>query len=68
MEKKRLDDKQISNEVSTIIDEFVTTSKKAVRAFFNLMVERTAQTAEDVVDKKIDKLKHKINERDTYEK
>jgi len=64
MEEKRLSDKQMSNEVKTIIDDVVNTGKKAVRSFFNLMVERTAQTANDLVDKKVDCIKHKINKKE----
>ena len=67
MEKKekRLSDEEMSNQIVTIIDEVVKNGKKAVRSLFNLMVERTAQTAEDVVDKGIDDIKQKINERES---
>lgn len=67
MEKKekRLSDKEMSNQVVTIIDEVVKNGKKAVRSLFNLMIERTAQTAEDLVDKGIDDIKQKINERES---
>ena len=68
MEEKRITDKQMSSEVKTILDEIVTTGKKAARSFLNLMVERTSQTANDLVDKKVDCLKQKINEKDTDEK
>jgi len=67
MEKKekRLSDEEMSNQVVTIIDEVVKNGKKAVRSLFNLMIERTAQTAEDLVDKGIDDIKQKINERES---
>jgi len=65
MEEKRLSDKEMSNQVETIIDDLVSNGKKAVRSFFNLMVNRTAQTAEDLVDKGIGNLKQKINERES---
>ncbi len=67
MEKKekRLNDEEMSNQIVTIIDEVVKNGKKAIRSLFNLMVERTAQTAEDLVDKGIDDIKQKINERES---
>lgn len=67
MEKKekRLSDEEMSNQVGTIIDEVVKSGKKAVRSLFNLMVERTAQTAENLVDKGVDDIKQKINERES---
>ncbi len=65
MEEKQLSDKEMSNQVKTIIDELVKNGKKTVRSFFNLMVERTAQTAENLVDKGVDNLKQKINERES---
>lgn len=67
MEKKekRLNDEEMSNQIVTIIDEVVKNGKKAVRSLFNLMVERTAQTTEDLVDKGIDDIKQKINERES---
>jgi len=64
MEKKRLTDKDMSKELGGIIDEVVVQGKKAVRSLFDLMVERTAQTANDIVDKRVDGLKQKINESD----
>jgi len=67
MEKKRLTDKDMSKELGGIIDEVVVQGKKAVRSLFDLMVERTAQTANDIVDKRVDGLKQKINESDTDE-
>ena len=60
MEEKRLSDKEMSNQVGDIIDEVVKTSKKIARSFFDLMVERTAQSANDLVDKKVDGLKDKL--------
>ncbi len=67
MEKKekRLSDKEMSNQIVTIIDEVVKNGKKAIRSLFNLMVERTAQTAEDLLDKGVDDIKQKINERES---
>ena len=65
MEEKRLSDKEMSNQVETIIDDLVNNGKKAVRSFFNLMVNRTAQKTEDLVDKGIGNLKQKINERES---
>jgi len=65
MEEKRLNDKEISDRVKTIIDELVKNGKKTIRSFYNLMVERTAQKAEDLVDKGVNDLKQKINERES---
>ncbi len=67
MEKKekRLSDKEMSNQIVKIIDEVVKNGKKAIRSLFNLMVERTSQTAEDLLDKGVDDIKQKINERES---
>jgi len=62
MEEKRLSDKEMSNQVGDIIDEVVKSGKKIVRSFFDLMVERTAQSANDLVDKKVDGLKGKLED------
>lgn len=67
MEEKRLSDKEMSNQVGVIIDEVVKSGKKVVRSFFNLMVERTAQSANDLVDKKVDGLKEKMKGTDGQE-
>ena len=64
MEEKRLSDKEMSNQVGDIIDEVVKSGKKIARSFFDLMVERTAQSANDLVDKKVDGLKGKLKESD----
>ena len=65
MEEKRLSDKEMSNQVGTIIDDVVKNGKKAVRSLFNLMVERTAQTAENLIDKSVNNIKQKIHERES---
>ncbi|MCK5617688.1 hypothetical protein KAR91_88305 [Candidatus Pacearchaeota archaeon] len=61
MEEKQLNDKEMSNQVKTIIDEVVKSGKGAVGSFFNLMVKKTTQTASDLVDKGVNDLKQKIN-------
>ncbi len=63
-EKQRLTDKDMSARVGMIIDELMSSGKKAARSVLDLMVERTAQTADAMVDKKVDKIKQKLNERD----
>ncbi len=63
-EKQRLTDEKMSTQVGTIIDDLISSGKKAARSVLDLMVERTAQTADDIVDKKVDKIKQKLNERD----
>ena len=67
MEEKRLSDKEMSNQVGDIIDEVVKSGKKIARSFFDLMVERTAQSANDLVDKKVDGLKDKMKGSDGQE-
>ena len=67
MEEKRLSDKEMSNQVGDIIDEVVKSGKKIARSFFDLMVERTAQSANDLLDKKVDGLKDKMKGSDGQE-
>ncbi len=62
-EKQKITDKQMSNQVGSIIDDLANAGKKAVRKFFNLMVERTSDTTDDLVDKGVDKIKHKIDKK-----
>ncbi len=62
MEKKRLSDEEMSNQVTTLIDNVVKCCKETVSSFFNLMVKRTEQTASDLVDKGVDNIKQKIEE------
>lgn len=64
MEKKRLSNEEMSDQVGTLIDDVVKCCKDAVKSFFSLMVERTEQTASDLVDKGVDNLKEKIIERE----
>lgn len=61
--ENKLTDEKITKEVGTIIDELAAAGKKAVGRFFNLMVERTADTASDLTDKGVEKLKQKIDEK-----
>ncbi len=65
MEEKRLTDEKMSKEVGGIIEQLVISGKKAARGFFDLMVQRTAQSASDLVDKKVNDLTDKIKERDS---
>lgn len=61
--KERLTDEKITSEVGSILDDLAKAGKKAIRSFFNLMVERTADTASDFADKGVDSLKQKIDEK-----
>jgi hypothetical protein len=63
MEKERLTDEKITSGVGTIIDDLAKAAKQAIGQFFNMMVERTADTASDLADKGVDKLKEKIGEK-----
>ncbi len=65
MEKKRLSDEELSNQVGTLIDNIVKCCKESVKSFFSIMVKRTEETASDLVDKGVDNLKQKINERES---
>ena len=67
MEEKQLNDKEMSDQVETIIDEVVKSGKEAVGSFFNLMVKKTTQTASELVDKGVDGIKQKISEREPDE-
>lgn len=60
MERSRLNDEQIKSRIGEIIDDLTIAVKKAARGVFDLMVEKTADSAEDLVDKGVDNLKHKI--------
>ncbi len=68
MEQKRVTDEQIVNQVGGIIDTLAEAGKKAVRQFFDLMVERTVDTANNLTDKGVDKLKQKIDETGSHDK
>lgn len=65
MDEKRITDNEMSDKVGSIIDEVLIVGKKAARSIFDLMVERTAQTAGDLVDKKVETLKDKLSERES---
>ena len=41
MEKKRLNNEEMSEQVGSLIDDVVKCCKEAVKSFFSLMVERT---------------------------
>lgn len=60
-EKPNLDDKQVKSEVTVIIDDLTKSVKKAARGVLNLMVEKIADSAENLVDKGADNLKKKID-------
>jgi len=61
-------DEELQEKVGNIIDELVVAVKKTSRQIFDLMVERTADTADELVDKGVETLKKKIDkEGDTNE-
>ncbi len=64
-ENKKVTDKEMAKSVGGIIDNVLITGKKAARDFFNLMVERTSDTVSDLADKGVDKLKQKIEEKES---
>lgn len=68
MEKKRLSDKEMTDQLNSVIDGLVESVKKASRQVFDLMVERTAQTTSEVVDEQVGRLKEKMKEKDYHEK
>lgn len=68
MEKEQVTDKQMGNQVGSIIESLAEAGKKAVRQFFELMVERTADTACNLTDQGVEKLKNKIDETGSHDK
>ena len=68
MEKEQVTDKQMATQVGGIIDSLAEAGKKAVGQFFNLMVERTADTASNLADKGVEKIKKKIDETGSHDK
>ena len=60
MEKQTVSDQQVQSKIGEIIDDLSVAVKKAARGVFDLMVERTADSAESLVDKGVDNLKQKI--------
>jgi hypothetical protein len=67
MEEKRLSEKEVSDRIGNVIDDVVQAIKKASKDVFNLMVETTAETASDLIDKKVGCLKQKIKEKEKNE-
>jgi len=67
-ENQKITNEQITGQVGSIIDELASAGKKAIRSFFNLMVERTADTAGDLADKGVDKLKQTIDKKVSNDK
>lgn len=64
MEEKKVSNEKISEKLGIVIDDVIKTVKKASRDIFDLMVEITADTANEVVDKKVDCIKQKIKEKE----
>lgn len=61
MEKNnRIMDEQTQEKFAEILDELAGAVKKAGRAVFDLMVEKTADSAEDLVDKGVDNIKEMV--------
>lgn len=60
MEKQNVNDEQVQRKIGEIIDDLSVAVKKAARGVFDLMVEKTADSAEELVDKGVDNLKQKI--------
>lgn len=60
MGKQIVSDKEVQTKIGEILDDLAVAVKKAARGVFDLMVEKTANSAENVVDKGVDNLKQKI--------
>ena len=63
MDKKILTDEELNEKASELIDNVVKAGKENAKLLLNLIVEKTAQSAEKIFDKNILKLKQKIKER-----
>jgi len=63
--KKKLTNKEVKKQIKIIIDDIATTGKKSIRSLIKLMVERTANTADEIVDKGVDKKKIKIDKKES---
>ncbi len=62
-EKDKLTDDQMKSQISNVIDELASAGKQAIRSVFDLMVTRTADTASDLADKGVEKLKQTIDKK-----
>jgi len=60
MDKKRLTNDKMTEEFSSVIDDLIIAIKVSGRRVFDIMVEKTAQSTSDAVDKKVENLKIKI--------
>ena len=59
----KLTDDQMKSQISNVIDELASAGKQAIRSVFDLMVTRTADTASDLADKGVEKLKQTIDKK-----
>jgi hypothetical protein len=60
MGKQIVNDKEVQIKIGEILDDLAAAVKKAARGVFDLMVDKTANSAENVLDKGVDNLKQKI--------